>query len=61
MKQYYCQSCLLDNHETVGCHAIQLKWEFEDLFMNIPIVGSIFRNSGYSFCKLFEQVDLEDE
>ena len=50
---------MFNTNEVRGCHSMQLKWEIEDLLINIPIVGRIFAQSGYSFCKLFEQVKLE--
>ena len=61
MKQYYCQSCESDKDETIGCKAQQLKWDCEDVYMKIPIVGSKFTEEGYSYCRFFRPVELEEK
>jgi hypothetical protein len=61
MKQGYCQSCVFDKHEIMGCAAMQLKWAAEQLFIDLPIIGKVFEADGFSTCQWFEPVDLGEE
>ena len=60
MKLGYCQSCLFDKNETIGCRAMQLKWEFENMFSEMPLVGKTLIQD-FSKCAWFEPIDLGEE
>lgn len=61
MKQYYCESCIFNNHETVGCAAQQLRWAWQTMIMEIPLAKKFFNVRDFNYCEHFEPVDLGEE
>lgn len=54
-KMGYCEMCLFDKHETIGCAAQQLRWALEDLVLGFPGMDKIIKD--HSYCKHFEQLE----